>query len=251
MKAKSIFAASLLIAGAAFADTVNTVETEYVLGVLPLTVGKEAIINIPWVEAGSTSSGTTIAVENIIKTANLVAGDELYYYDPLTSKYQVWKVNSDATAWEGVTTTSSSGASVASTHEESLTRGAALILNRVNSYSTNASLTIYVVGQVPAATSTITIRQGYNLFAPTNVSGTTDLVSLIGNNAADGDQLILGVNEIYTWDDSAKKWTQPTYTPATFTWGTATFDSITLSAGSGVFYYRNSATTFALSFTAS
>ena len=69
---KSIFAASLLIAGVAMADS-TTVETSYVIGVFPLAISAgETTINVPWVESGT---GEDVAASNLVKTAGLQLGD--------------------------------------------------------------------------------------------------------------------------------------------------------------------------------
>lgn len=233
MKTKSFFAVSLLVAGAAFAAPTE-IESTSTIGVMPLSVGQETIINIPWVESGSAASGNTIAVANIIKTANLSAGDELYYYNG--SAYEAWKVNSTATAWESITVSTATGITLSDTHESTLSRGKALILNRVVSFATKPTLTIYVVGQTSEQSASVTISQGYNIFAPTAVSGTTDLVAKIGNNAQTGDQLILGGTDRYTFNGT--KWVKPTYNASTYTWGETQYDAINLNSGNGAFYYR-------------
>lgn len=235
MKAKTLFAASLLIAAAAFATEVNT---EYVLGVFPLSVGKEAIINIPWVEAGSSADGTTIAVENIIKTANLSAGDQLYYYD--NGSYQAWAVQTGAGGvkeWAPASIASVGGvAASAGAAAKTLARGRALILNRVASYAEDP-ITIYVVGQNSSATlGSITISPGYTLLAPVAVSGDTNLAGYAWTGAANGDQLILGGTNRYTYKDGA--WGRNTYDKETFTWEFSPAATISLPAGSGVYYYR-------------
>ena len=242
MKIKTIFATSLLIAGVAFADTASVDTDGYVLGVFPLSVGKEAIINIPWVEAGSASGATTIAVENIVKTATLKAGDKLYYYDG--TGYKAWQVvgaEDTVKTWQPVAVANQGGVSAsAGATALALARGRALILDREVSYSSADTVTIYIVGQYSnAAAASVPISSGYNLLAPIAVSGSTNLAAYNWAGATDGDQLILGVTNRYEYNNGS--WRRYTYNSTTKEWGYTTYDNIALPAGNGVFFYHTGA----------
>lgn len=239
MKIKTIFAASLLATGVAFADTASVDTDGYVLGVFPLSVGKEAIINIPWVEAGSASDATTIAVENIVKTATLKAGDKLYYYDG--TGYKAWEVvgaEETVKTWKPVTVANQGGVNAtAGASALTLARGRALILDREASYSSANTVTIYIVGQYSnTAAASVTISSGYNLLAPIAVSGNTNLADYDWAGASEGDELILGVTDRYRYEDGA--WGQDTYNFSTKKWTFTPIDTINLPAGKGVFYYH-------------
>lgn len=176
MKTKMVFAASLLLAGAAFAEP-TTVTTDYVLGVMPLTVsGKEAIINIPWIESGKTEN--TVAVSNLVKTAGLATGDSLLWYNTNNHRYEGWHIETvDGTnRWVASTTVLTNGVSATvDAGSTELRRGQALILSRASSDAT----TIYIIGQDGSGveTSAVTIIAGttaspsYTLFAPPSVYG--------------------------------------------------------------------------------
>lgn len=240
MKVKSILAVSLLAAGAAFADTTE-VETSYVMGVFPLTVGKQAIINIPWIEAGADASdaSATIAVTNLIKTATLKAGDQLFYYDG--SGYKAWYVDGDGDAvkvWKPYTEATVQTVSVGAMGDlKVLERGRALILNRAASYSDNSTTNVYIVGQyTSAAAPTISIGNGYTLLAPPVVTN-VNLVAYDWSDAAEGDQLIIGMTNRYELDDNGA-WGQYTYNTTTKKWSFETAETIQIPAGSGIFYYH-------------
>ena len=176
MKTKMVFAASLLLAGAAFA-TATTVDSSYILGVMPLQVSsKEVIINIPWIESGKLDNA--VAVSNLVKTAGLAVGDSLLWYDTSSRGYQGWHIESDngTNRWVASTTVNMSGESkTVSAGSVELRRGQALILSRASSDAT----TIYIIGQDGSGveTSAVTISAGttdspsYTLFAPPSVSG--------------------------------------------------------------------------------
>lgn len=189
MKVKSFFAASLLVAGAAFADS-TTVETEYVLGVMPVSVGsgqQDVILSIPWVEAGSNSEG--VAVSNLVKTAGLTTGDTLLWYDG--SKYQAWAIDS-TTNWTPTVISEVSGLadSIAATTTD-LNRGQALVLHRQGTSEGK----VYVVGQYLKGTTSSTIASGsykapkYSLIAPTSTSGVNLNTALAGVSKTEGDEV--------------------------------------------------------------
>ena len=175
MKAKSIFAVSLLVAGAAFADSTE-VPTEYVLGVFPLSVSAgENIINVPWVESGTTGAG--VAVTNLVKTANLTEGDSLIWYNPGVGQQQFygWHVVSNGVSgiqyWAPTPSIDSYGEKTfMESDSKTLSKGDAIILKVANAG------TVYIVGQYAAGTGTgITVAEGtadapkYTLFAPPGV----------------------------------------------------------------------------------
>lgn len=177
MKAKSIFAVSLLVAGAAFADSTE-VPTEYVLGVFPLSVSAgENIINVPWVESGTTGAG--VAVTNLVKTANLTEGDSLIWYNPGVGQQQFygWHVVSNEVSgiqyWEPTPSIDSYGEKTfMESDSATLSKGDAIILKVANAG------TVYIVGQYAEGNgSGITVAAGtvanpvYTLFAPPVVSG--------------------------------------------------------------------------------
>ena len=181
MKVKSIFAASLLVAGAAFADSTE-VTTEYVLGVFPLSVSEgENIINVPWVESGTTGAG--VAVTNLVKTANLTKGDSLLWYNPDVGqqKFYGWHVVSNEVSgtqyWQPTETINSYGEKeFIESDSKTLSKGDAIILKVANAG------TVDIVGQYAEGNgSGIDVAAGssaapkYTLFAPPGVDAVCDI----------------------------------------------------------------------------
>lgn len=231
MKVKSIFAVSLLVAGAAFADTTE-VDTEYVLGVMPVNASgkKQVILSVPWVAEGS-SANTAIAVTNLVKTSGLTAGtledeagDTLTWYDTTAKKYKKWRaVSGDGGVayWKPVSIADQSGLYAAPAEAQALLRGEAIVLTR--SVATNP---IYVVGQVgsDASVNTVVAASSLTLVAPPTVSGTvidfndSDAVKWGGDgdlgSVAVGDTIIAdfvgGFTISYTNNVATGKWI-PTY----------------------------------------
>ena len=175
MKTKTVFAASLLLAGAAFA-TATTVDSSYVLGVMPVTAtGKnQVILSIPWVAEGGTN---TIAVTNLVKTAGLEADDTLTWYNTSDGKYYQWIATSganDVLYWAPVPSVSNDSTHAVPAANAALSRGQAVVLTRAS-----ISNPIYVIGQVGASGSVTTeitpavseSAPKYTLIAPPVASG--------------------------------------------------------------------------------
>lgn len=261
MKAKSIFAASLLAAGAAFADTTE-VDTSYVVGVLPVSVGNEAIIAIPWIESGAGIDG--IAVTNLIKTANLAVGDTLYWYNPSVDggTYYSWQVEQTEGVkyWSSVRVATGNLTVAAGADNASLKRGEAVFLKRATGEATN----VYVVGQYTnavanAITTTIAAKKAvnspsYTLLAPPyaeKLGEETGYIDL-NNSAIDwgspakDDAIIVGIKYVefgnkqigvqdrYVWNSGWGKYS-----------GTSFTKDAKVPVGKGLWYesYRDSAGT--------
>lgn len=253
MKAKSIFAASLLVAGAAFADTTE-VDTSYVVGVLPVEMSagqQDIVLNIPWVEPGS--SGEGIAVTNLVKTANLQNNDSLVWYDG--SGYQAWKIsgktNENAGYWVPAQIISADKVTTAvSATKTDLVRGQALVLHRQGTDAIN----LYVMGQYTNSTVNTAIAGGtyktpkYTLIAPpavTNVNLTAQLASVV---PVEGDEVFFmkgGAFVSYSYNGG--KWgtttLDQTKSPPKPVFTEATDEQMTIPKGTGLYYKRKGATT--------
>ena len=242
MKAKSIFAASLLVAGAAFADN-TTVDTEYVVGVLPVSIsGNEVILSIPWIESGASVDG--VAVTNLIKTAGLATGDHLLWYNPSSGKFDAWVVaddnEDDIKEWKSVSTVTGFGESTIETTAPVLNRGQALILRRDSA----SEATIYIVGGEGSKVSKValTVNAGTQaLFAPPDVSNVSDLKAYITSHISGmhaGDEVIITPSAKLIYRASEWKYYSTTDNWATF----STNGTPTLVAGNGLIYVNNDKT---------
>jgi len=162
---KLLALAVLSVSVCAFAEDVACAN---VLGILRVDSNlAQTIVSIPWLDASV--SGGDVKVCDIVKTANLTAGDELRYYNPSTKKYQCWQLNSaNPPAWEPVTTVGDAGTESASA-DTTLARGNALMLIRKNP---NAAF--YLCGQVGATASVNgTFAHGaWSLIAPPTAAAT-------------------------------------------------------------------------------
>ena len=257
MKLKTVFAASLLVGGVAFAEDITT---GYTVGVLPLTLtAKETVICVPWIESGNASGG--VAVSNLVKTAGLTrrsspsaSGDMLYWYDTSKGAYSSWYIDETSGEW-----TEEGGGNSVLPSAAALKRGDAVILQLAS--DTGLPKTVYIVGQVGTGAATTTIAAGtvanptYTLLAPPFVAklddddddGKIDLnnSSVEWNTPSVDDLIITGIDKISTatagtlyypktlsWNATESKW--GTYVGKDFT-STALID-----VGAGFWYKRAS-----------
>lgn len=240
MKAKSIFAASLLVAGAAFADTTE-VDTSYVVGVFPLTLQAgvtETAIFVPWIESGGT---TGVAVSNLVKTAGLTAGDELLWYNG--SSFVGWQLQNAG----GVLYWNAAAIDGVAPDAQRINRGQSIILRRNKNYS--SATTVYLVGQYTNASASSSIAGGtkasptYTLIAPTVVSGTVNLKTKLSGVAAKNDAVtFIDGSTLKTYVYNGTNWGTPgldtTHSPPLPTFNEASDEDMTLSAGYGFWYKR-------------
>lgn len=129
----------------------------------------ETIVAVPWVAAGV--SADEIKVADIVKTANLTEGDELWWYNG--SSYLAWKL--EGGVWTGMQIVAGNGKPPAAAGDNQvLARGNAILLIRQDS-----SKPFYLYGQVattPAGTMTMGLGTAtapcYTLIAPPSVEDT-------------------------------------------------------------------------------
>ena len=240
---RSLALACLFASSLAFATATTTVTSGNTFGVLRVDVGtaEQVIIAIPWLAAST--DGSDIKVTDVIKTANLYSGDQLYYYNTSTGKYQVWQLD-DNKAWVAATGIDGTEDVV---DGQTLTRGNAILLKR----SGTKSSSIYLYGQVPStATCEVTMAQGtstapaYTLIAPPAVSE-TDLNSATWKNVATGDYIVLDVGTLlnYVTIDGTEKWAQ--WTGFENHADTYSADAAKISVGQGAWYVSRGGTSAA------
>lgn len=242
---KSVFFASILVAGFAIAGSTEVV-SESVVGVLPVALSADQtdiVLNIPWVESGSTSGG--VAVQNLVKTANLDEGDILLWYDG--TAYQGWTTveKNSVLCWEPTTIAKDTGVSAAiAATKTDLTRGEALVLHRQDTGATK----VYIVGQDAGSTSgTSEIAGGtpdapvYSLIAPPAVAD-VNLKNYLGSTVVDGDSVTFvkgGAMHTYYYSGEHTAWGYDTMGENNMPeFKAASDDQMTLPAGTGFYYKR-------------
>ncbi len=197
-------ACALTLASSLSAAT-TTVESGNTLGLLRVDIGNasEALIAIPWL--GVATTDTDIKVTDVIKTANLTAGDQLFYYDTTTKKYQVYQLN-DQKEWVAATTVSEDGMETAGDATKTLSRGNALLLKRTSTTETS----VYLYGQVPTSTEAITTTMAkgtsdapaFTLLAPPSVDDIDLNTGATWANVNPGDMIALADSTVLTYRNS-------------------------------------------------
>ena len=166
-----------LAALAAFAAVADEIETSNLIGCLPVSsASKRTIVAVPWC-AMSAVDNEAIQVSNLVKTANLTAGDMLHYVNNSSGSYLSWRLSDTAVKfWESVNLATDDAEVTVSpaAHNQTVERGSSIILIRQNpTNELGQAKTFYLYGQVgtSAATVSTTIAQGvaetpaYSLFA--------------------------------------------------------------------------------------
>lgn len=224
----------LTIAAIAAASTALAVESSNTFGILRVdSTSAQTIVSVPWEGAGTQTAGE-INVADVVKTANLSEGDQLFYYDG--TSYKTWVLTSGA--WEAANSSylgpNGTVDVPAAVQDQAIARGKAIILVR-----SNASQSFYLYGQYTDATQTTTCTlNGLTLLAsPLTID--TDLNKCTWANIGAADEIYVPTATITV---TLKRY----QVGETVVWGTqkstgtiSTTKAI-IPAGQGVWYKSNS-----------
>lgn len=222
----------LTIAAIAAASTALAVESSNTFGILRVdSSAPETVVAIPWLAAG----GNAIAVKDVVKTAGLNTGDQLFYYN---GDYKLWVLNAQG-QWEGATTAikgpTGETVQVPAGDAETLARGGAIILVR-----TNPAEQFYLYGQYTSDGASVTpVVNGKSLIAPPVASNEgfdlngTDVMT--GSPSA-GDYIVVDLGTVLTYTTThgwaQKKTTISSGVPTT----NYNTDAAVIPSGKGVWY---------------
>lgn len=241
MKKNIALLGGLLASAMAVAANVESANT---FGVMKIDVGagtNEVVIAVPWVAVGD---GTlSVTVSNLLNTASLASGDELYAYDDTNNKYAKWTWN--GTTWNDPTTfVNGDKVSAAKADVVTLARGKGFILKR-NSATEAASY--YISGQYSGAATNVTITAasngvyGWTLIAPPTAAefDINNGITWTGNIHSN-DVIIVGLGTQYTRNDANTAWQKYSGLNATTHFKEYTTTGVTIPAGRGAWYRRAS-----------
>lgn len=223
----------LTIAAIAAATTALAVESSNTFGILRVdSSAPETIVSVPWEAAG----GGSIKVKDVVKTANLHSGDQLYYY--AGGSYKLWQLN-DNGQWVGAMTEIKNGDGTisvpAGSATDTLARGGAIILKR-----TNPASCFHLYGQYTnSGSSTTCVANGYTLLAPPSTAE-TDLNAKTWATPGANDNIILQNMTLLHYRND--KWGKLTKTLDSETGAiTETVDPSVakIAAGEGAWYHNN------------
>lgn len=153
-------AACAVWAGASASAATETVTGQNVIGLT--TIENDSRAYLPLAAAYTGTGATELTVENIVQTATLAEGDELYAYDPEPERkqYDVYTLGKDG-KWTAVKTVevSASGKATETTSpaaaDRVITRGRGFWIVRKGAASD--AKPVRLVGDVPATAATVTI----------------------------------------------------------------------------------------------
>lgn len=235
----------------AAASTALAVESSNTFGILRVDSDKaQTIVSIPWTACGT---GGAIKVKDVVKTANLTKGDQLYYYcaiteNPVAYGYKMWSLTDSG--WEGSKLVANGVTPTAGSDEDTLARGGALILVRQNPTEGDPAVAkpFYLYGQVAWSTAENTLTttiaaSAKTLLAPPtdkNVDlNNTDYVTWTG--VAAGDVILLSNGTMLQWNSTDSKWGTLAY-DAEKDDDVFTYTDAVLVAGQGAWYARQGET---------
>lgn len=151
-------AACAVWTGASASAATETVTGQNVIGLT--TIENDSRAYLPLAAAYTGTGATELTVANIVQTATLAEGDELYAYDPERKQYDVYTLGTDG-KWTVVKTVevSASGKATETTSpaaaDRVITRGRGFWI--VRKADASRAKSVRLVGDVPATAATVTI----------------------------------------------------------------------------------------------
>ena len=151
-------AACAVWTGVSASAATETVMGQNVIGLT--TIKDDSRAYLPLAAAYTGTGATELTVANIVQTATLAEGDELYAYDPEKKQYDVYTLGTDG-KWTAVKTVevSASGTATETTSPAAanrvITRGRGFWIVRKGAASD--AKPVRLVGNVPATAATVTI----------------------------------------------------------------------------------------------
>lgn len=255
-------AACAVWTGASASAATETVTGQNVIGLT--TIENDSREYLPLAAAYTGTGATKLTVANIVQTATLAEGDELYAYDSEKKQYDIYKLGTKlgtAGKWTAVTTVevSASGTATETTtpaaEDREITRGRGFWI--VCKGAKKAAKSVRLVGNVPETAATVEI--------PAAVDGKPS-ATLIGvpsdwklnetdkiENAAKGDKIRVLNEDGKAWheihyDETKSKWIEYRQemdaTTKTITFKTS--DAPVLKGGYAVWYMHAGTDSFTL-----
>lgn len=154
----TVCAACAVWTGASASAATETVTGQNVIGLT--TIENDSRAYLPLAAAYTGTGATELTVANIVQTATLAEGDELYAYDPNKKQYDVYTLGTDG-KWTAVKTVevSASGTATETTSpaaaDRVITRGRGFWI--VRKADASRAKPVRLVGDVPATAATVTI----------------------------------------------------------------------------------------------
>lgn len=251
-------AACAVWTGASASAATETVTGQNVIGLT--TIENDSRAYLPLAAAYTGTGATELTVANIVQTATLAEGDELYAYDPERKQYDVYTLGTDG-KWTAVKTVevSASGTATETTSpaaaDRVITRGRGFWIVRKDAASD--AKPVRLVGDVPATTATVKIPAAAADGKPSaTLIGVPSDWTLNGNGTDWTDKAAKG-DKIRVLNEDGKAWREIVYDGTKWIEGiqkvgengTVTFEkneNPNLKGGYAVWYMRAGETSFTL-----
>ena len=198
-------AACAVWAGASASAATETVTGQNVIGLT--TIENDSRAYLPLAAAYTGTGATELTVANIVQTATLAEGDELYAYDPEKKQYDVYTLGTDGT-WTGVKTVEVSASGTATETTSPAAANRMITCGRgfwiVRKGAASRAKPVRLVGNVPETAATVTIPAADGKPSATLIGVPSDW-TLNGNGtdwtdkAAKGDKIRVLNKDGTTW----------------------------------------------------
>lgn len=250
-----VCAACAVWTGASASAATETVTGQNVIGLT--TIKDDSRAYLPLAAAYTGTGATELTVANIVQTATLAEGDELYAYDPGQKQYDVYTLGTDG-KWTAVKTVevSASGKATETTSpvaaDRVITCGHGFWI--VRKADASRAKSVRLVGDVPATAATVTIPAAVDGKPSATLIGVPSDWKLNGTDwtdkAAKGDKIRVLNDNGTTWREivyDGTKWIEGVQKVGEN--GVVTFEkneNPSLKGGYAVWYMRAGETSFTL-----
>lgn len=248
-------AACAVWTGASASAATETVTGQNVIGLT--TIENDGRAYLPLAAAYTGTGATELTVANIVQTATLAEGDELYAYDPDKKQYDVYTLGTDG-KWTAVKTVevSASGTATETTSpaaaDRVITRGRGFWL--VRNADASRAKPVRLVGDVPATAATVEIQAAADGKPSATLVGVPSDWKL---NETDWTDKAAKGDKIRVLNEDGKAWREIVYDGTKWIEGiqkvgengTVTFEkneNPVLKGGYAVWYMRAEKTSFSL-----
>mgnify|MGYP006891103202 CR=1 FL=1 len=255
-----VCAACAVWTGASASAATETVTGQNVIGLT--TIENDSRAYLPLAAAYTGTGATELTVANIVQTATLAEGDELYAYDPGQKQYDVYTLGTDG-KWTAVKTVEVSASGKATETTSPVAADRVITCGRgfwiVRKADASRAKSVRLVGDVPATAATVTIPAAVDGKPSATLIGVPSDWTLNGNGtdwtdkAAKGDKIRVLNEDGKAWreihyDETKSKWIEywqeMDATTKTITFKTS--EDPVLKGGYAVWYMRAGTDSFTL-----
>lgn len=248
-------AACAVWAGASASAATETVTGQNVIGLT--TIENDSRAYLPLAAAYTGTGATKLTVANIVQTATLAEGDELYAYDPGQKQYDVYTLGTDG-KWTAVKTVEVSASGKATETTSPVAADRVITCGRgfwiVRKADASRAKSVRLVGDVPETAATVAIP------AATDGKPSATLVGVPSDwklNETDWTDKAAKGDKIRVLNDNGTTWREIVYDGTKWIEGiqkvdgsgTVTFEkneNPSLKGGYAVWYMRAGETSFSL-----